>query len=211
MYNPDGSYDLRLFNSSSLIVSGPTQSGKTTFILNMLEHANEMFQNPISKIYWISNTLPAIRKPNFHYMVGLPDEFDFVQSNAVLVIDDLMSESLNNAAITNLFTRVAHHQNVFVIFVTQNYFSQCKQGTTRRRNVHYLALFKNPADMSEIRNVGSKMYPGDPKFLPSVYNDATKFPHGYLFIDYRQETANELRVRTKTLPHELPMATYKQK
>ena len=46
------------------------------------------------------------------------------------------------------------------------------------------------------------MYPTDYKFLPQVYINVTKKPHGYIFIDLRQETAEEVRIRTNILPHE---------
>jgi hypothetical protein len=212
MHNSDNeTFDMRFVNSSSMIVSGPTQSGKTTFVLNMIENKNELFKSAISKIYWICSSMPAIRKPNFQYIVGVPDDFDFLVKNSLVVLDDLMIESANNCAITNLFTKVSHHQNIFVIYITQNYFTQCKQSTNRRRNTQYLALFKNPADLSQIRILAGKMFPANPRFLTDVYADATRYPHAYLLIDLRQETDENLRVRTKILPHEIPMVTYKQR
>lgn len=210
MRNNDDSVDARLFNGSSLIVSGPTMSGKTTFVNNLLENKDLIFKNTISKVYWISASMPAIRKPLYQYHVGIPDDFDFLQNNSLVVLDDLMVESSDNCAITNLFTRISHHQNIFIIYITQNYFSQCKQGTNRRRNTQYVALFKNPADMAQIRTLGSKMYPNS-KFMIDAYNDATRHPHSYLFLDLRQETDEDLRVRTRILPHELPQIVYKQR
>ena len=145
-------------------------------------------------------------------MEGLPDDFDFIQPNSILVMDDLMNEVKDNAAVTNLFTRVTHHKNVFVILITQNFFAQCKESVSRRRNCQYVILFKNPADSSEIRAISTKMFPSSPKFLLRAYKDVTtRHPHGYLLLYLRQETPEDLRVRTNILPHELPMHVYKQK
>jgi hypothetical protein len=52
------------------------------------------------------------------------------------------------------------------------------------------------------------MFPGEPKFLPAVYADATHDPHSYLFIDLRQETTDIMRLRTRILPHEWPTFSY---
>ena len=205
-------HDLRLVNGSSMIVAGPTQSGKSTFVNHLLKHVDIMFRNPISKIYWASNTIPILQNPVITYIEGLPEDFDFLQPNSILVLDDLMNEVKDNTSVTNLFTRVTHHKNVFVIFITQNFFTQCKEGIARRRNCQYIVLFKNPADSTEIRTISLKMFPNSPKFLLRAYKDATtRHPHGYVMLDLRQETHDDLRVRAQILPHELPMVVYKQK
>lgn len=210
----DVAYDMRFVNGSSMIVAGPTQSGKSTLVGNMLKNADTLFRNPVSKIYWISNQVPAghIQNPAITYMEGLPEDFEFVMPNSIVVLDDLMNEVKDNTVVTNLFTRVTHHKNVFLIFITQNFFTHCKESVSRRRNCQYVVLFKNPADSSEIRTISQKMFPSSPQFLLSAYKNATdKHPHGYLFLDLRQETPDVLRVRTNILPQDLPQTVYKQK
>ena len=49
------------------------------------------------------------------------------------------------------------------------------------------------------------MYPGRVKFFQEVYNDATKEKWGYLFIDLKPDTSDELRLRTKIFPGENPI------
>ena len=204
------SHNMRLINSSTMIVAGPTQSGKTTFVQHLLQNADIMLRDRVSKVYWICSMLPFDKNPAYQYMVGIPNSFSFVQNNSIVVVDDLMSESQNNTAITNLFTKITHHLNVFAIYITQNYFSQCKDGTCRRRNAQYLVLFKNPADISEVRYLETKMFPHRAYYPMEVYLSAVgSHPHGYLFLDFRQETEENLRVRTQCLPHELPMIVYK--
>ncbi len=43
------------------------------------------------------------------------------------------------------------------------------------------------------------MFPGKVTYMTEVYRDATKPPFGYLFIDYKQETSENLRLRTSIL------------
>ena len=43
-----------------------------------------------------------------------------------------------------------------------------------------------------------------------MYAKATKHPHGYVFIDLRQETDDEMRIRSRVLQKHFPMHVYKQ-
>jgi hypothetical protein len=205
--------DTRLVNSSSMIVAGPTQAGKTTFVHGLLDFKHWIFRNqPITQVYWICSEVPRYgARADVQYIVGIPPEgFDFIKRDSIVIIDDLMEEAKDSLAITNLFTKVAHHKNVFIIFITQNFFNHSKNEITRRRNCQYVVFFKNPADASQVRIIGSKMFPDNPNFLPRVYRDAVSKAHGYLLLDLRQETPDILRVRTNVLPLQFPITVYKQ-
>jgi len=211
----DAPLDMRMINSSVMIVAGPTQAGKTTFVIKFLDAAHWILKNGVEsgKIYWICNEKPVGKNynPKYDYIEGVPDDFSFVEKNSVVVIDDLMQEVKESAIVTSLFTKLSHHKNVFVIYITQNFFNQSKEEVTRRRNCQYIVLFKNPADVRQIQIIGSQMFPEQPKLLPKANKDAVDAkPHGYLMIDLRQETPDALRIRSHILPHELPMVVYKQ-
>lgn len=53
-------------------------------------------------------------------------------------------------SIVDWFTRKAHRRNTSVIYITQNVFDWAAQHRTISLNVHYLVLFKNPRDKSQI-------------------------------------------------------------
>ena len=55
------------------------------------------------------------------------------------------------------------------------------------------------------------MYPEAPKYLSDVNAKVTKYAHSYIFIDLRQETPDELRIRSRILPKEYPMRIHKRK
>ena len=46
------------------------------------------------------------------------------------------------------------------------------------------------------------MYPHDSAYMTEVYTDATKPAFGYLYIDLKQETQENLRLRTLVLESE---------
>ncbi|GFS65520.1 uncharacterized protein TNCV_2469071 [Trichonephila clavipes] len=63
-------------------------------------------------------------------------------------------------------------------------------------NAHYLVLFKNRRDQSQITHLGRQLYPRKVKFFQECYTDASSKPYGYLLIDLKPETDESLRVRT---------------
>ena len=152
--------DMHLINASSMIVAGPTQAGKTTFVNNLLKNCQVMFKNEILKIYWICNERPMHNyDPNYEYIEGIPEDFSFVGNNSIIVLDDLMCEAKDCGLVTSLFTKIAHHRNTFIIYITQNFYAQSKEEVTRCRNCQYIVLFKNPADVRQIQFIGTQMYP----------------------------------------------------
>ena len=50
--------------------------------------------------------------------------------------------------------------------------------------------------------------PNHTSFLKWVYEDATKLPHSYLFLDMKPDTGERIRIRTNILPGEEPQYAY---
>lgn len=63
-------------------------------------------------------------------------------------------------------------------------------------NSQYMVLFKNPRDQVGPSVFARQMYPNNPKKFMNKYAEGTKRPHGYLFIDLKQNTPEDLRLRT---------------
>lgn len=140
---------------------------------------------------------------------GLPDvdKWDH-DKRRLIVIDDLMSET--DDRVTKLFTKGSHHRNLSVMYLVQNLFGKNKEQRTISLNSHYLVVFKNPRDASQITHLAKQMYPGSIKYLQEAFKDATAQPHGYLVIDLTQSTPDHLRLRTNIFPGEL-QTVYVQK
>lgn len=206
----DRFYDFTLKEGSSMVVSGPTRCGKSTFVHALLNDKT-MFDSLPDKIYWFyGQATDDLKAKDYIIKEGLPDSFSDIPSNSVIVLDDLMDEAKDHPGVTNLFTKLVHHRNLFVINITQNFFLRTNATRTRRLNSQYLVIFKNPSDATQIAVIGRQMYPKNSNFLSDVYTEVTKQPHGYVFIDLRQETDDALRIRTHMLKREFPMCIYKQ-
>lgn len=144
---------------------------------------------------------------------GRPQSFeDLIDTSKrnLIILDDLMSETANDKKISNLFTKGSHHKKLSVILVSQNLFHQGKESRTISLNAHYLILFKNPRDASQIAYLARQMFPEKPKYLQEAYKDATSKPYGYLFIDLKSNTPDNFRLRTQIFPGETQYAYVKK-
>ena len=204
-------FDFRLKQRSSMLVCGPTMAGKSTFVHNLLKDAS-IFEKQPTGVYWFhgGESVHGLEGKGYIIKSGLPENFLDLPEGSVVVLDDLMNEAKDHVGVTELFTKLVHHKNLFVINITQNFFMNSRETRTRRLNTQYVVMFKNPCDVTQIHTIGNQMYPGDSRFLVDVNRKATKHAHGYLFLDVRQETPDAYRIRSNILAHEFPMKIYKQ-
>ena len=147
-------FDFTLKDGSSMIVSGPTMCGKSTFVHSMLAD-KQLFSAPVVRVYWyFGQETDVLLGKGYILKVGLPESFADIESNSVIVLDDLMQESKDHPGVSNLFTKLVHHKNLFVINITQNFFLRSNETRTCSLNVQYLVLFKNPSDTTQIAVIG---------------------------------------------------------
>jgi hypothetical protein len=164
----------------------------------------------IEEIIWcygvaqkLHRELPEMMQVPVRLFEGLPDldEISSLHSGPKLVIiDDLQSETDKN--MENYFSRGSHHRNLSLIRNIQNLFHQGKGNRDITLNCHYLVLFNNPRDRSQISNFARQVDPQNTRFIIEAFMDATKNPHTYLLFDFSQRIDNDLRIRTRIFPGE---------
>ena len=110
------SYDFSLREGSSMVVSGPTMSSKSTFVHNVL-HDKDIFNSPPGTVYWFHGGDSDIGLKGRCYIVkqGLPGWFSNIPEGSVVVLDDLKDEANNHPGATALFTKLVLHKRLFVI------------------------------------------------------------------------------------------------
>jgi DNA replication protein DnaC len=116
--------DCRFHLGSSMLVAGPTWSGKSSFIVKVLDNAKQLFDFTPENIYWffgqMTDDIPKLAKKNYIMYEGLPENFNHVEKFSVIVLDDLMTEANTHKGVTALFTKAAHHRRLFVIYIQHN-------------------------------------------------------------------------------------------
>ena len=204
-----------LFNVPfSLLVSGPTSSGKTYWVYNFLKNYKDMVKSGSSvpqKIlfcYSVDQPLYGQIKGDVNNVIfheGLPSlEVIYEMSGEeplLVVLDDLIHKIVDNHDMLLLFTQGSHHRNISVIFMTQNLYHSGKNARTIALNVKYLVLFANPRDTLQIKYLGRQLFSHKAERLYEAYLDAIKMKKwGYLLVDLNHDTPDWARLRTNFFP-----------
>ena len=135
----------------------------------------------------------------------LYDSFDPNVRNMLILDDQMENKAVHKRGentVTKFFTQGSHHRNLTVVYIVQNLFNQDASMRTVSRNTHYMVLFKNPRDATQIRTLGCQMYPENARFLMDAYRDATSEPYGYLLVNLRPDACDALRVQADVFAHE---------
>ena len=193
------------------IVAGPSGCGKTELTLRFVENIHSMVHPMPARVVWCfgiyQKKFDSFRKfVEFHE--GLPSTIDSIKPNTLLIIDDLMAEAGDQ--VMSIFTKGSHHKNISCFFLTQNLYFAGKHNRTMNLNCHYMFLFKNPRDQTQIQVLSRQMFPQAAKYLEEAFRDATstggqreKF-YSYLFVDLKSDTEDHLRLRTRIFPDDFP-------
>src|SRR5437868_12630510 len=186
----------------SCIVSGPSQVGKTQLVKNIIKNAQTLIIPSPQHVIWCrAEAQPYVERELISYLGSsiefrddLPKMSDIGDMDIprVIIVDDFMVET--NEEILKLFTKGVHHRNVSIFFLVQNFFHANKQMRSITLNANYIMVFKNIRDQTQIESLAKQMYPGNVKFLNESFRDATSQPFGYLLLDLKPLTPDELRV-----------------
>jgi hypothetical protein len=192
---------------TTVVLAGPTQCGKTHFLIRAIRE--QRFEPEPQRIVWVYGELqPAYKDlardiPHIEFVKGFTNElyeaFDPRVRN-LLILDDQMENKAahkrGDNGVTKFFTQGSHHRNLTVVYIVQNLFNQDTSMRTISLNTHYMVLFKNPRDATQIRTLGQQMFPECPRMLVDAYRDATSKPYGYLLLNLRPDAYDGLRILT---------------
>lgn len=196
---------LQFKHSATYLLSGPTGSGKTTFIKNFLNERHALIDTSIEDVIYCLPEEQAVDHsiPFTKLYRGVPEMSMFKDlTPRILILDDLLSSVDTN--VVELFTRGSHHYNLSVIFIVQNLFSKNKGCRDISLNSQYIFLMKNPRDRQQINTLARQISPENSRFICEAYKDATEKPYGYLLLDLHQTTPEQYRVRTNIFSMESP-------
>ena len=187
-------FDSRLQSNFKLFLSGQSGCGKTTFIKDLLENLETFTQQPIYKVLYVFRT----RQKLFDEMKHLVTEFikddenleknlnQYIKGEPILLIFDDLMNSKRLELIANFFTADGRHKNLSLAFLSQKLFFNNEYFKLISENSSYFVIFKNTRNQTGIKILNQQMTPGSSDLL-EMYQDATKDPFSYLFINLTQE------------------------
>ena len=195
-------FDPRFQHPFTSMIAGPTQCGKTRFVLNLIRQSQFIAPAPERIVWCYGEYQDVFREVDraVEFVEGLPREDILDGRRTLLIIDDLMSET--DSRVTKLFTKGSHHKNTSIVYISQNLFHKGKENRNISLNTHYLVLFKNPRDVAQIAHLGRQIFPDRTAFFRECFADATSRPYGYLLVDLKVTTPDDLRLRTDIFPDE---------
>ena len=194
----------------TMLVAGPTSSGKTSFVRKLLsEHQRLTTINAgeTLRVLWCygqhqSTYNIPINNAQIIYREGLigDEELSSIKPH-LIVLDDLQNELVNKKELGDLFMKKSHHMNISTIVILQNIYAQGSQMRNVSLNAHYLILFKNNRDEEQYSRLGRQLCPGNKAFFADILNDVFSKEYGYLLVDCHPTTPNKLKYRTDILPN----------
>jgi hypothetical protein len=217
--------DLRFVPGSTHLVVGPSSSGKTFRVTDILRLKNSIFQKGESVqniVFYYATWQPVYSKLKQDGVVSkfvnkCPSNGDFIQDvkdfqhhgGSIVVIDDFMSSI--NKDLVEIVTVTSRHMNTSTFILFQSLFPANPLARQISLNAKYLHIHKNPRENAQIQYLARQLRPDDYKWIVDAYHDATTKPYSCFLIDLLQNREEHLRFRSNYLPREFPMIVYMSK
>lgn len=216
-------FDCRLIQPFNLLVSGPSKSGKTTFVSDLLKVSGEMFtRKPDYVLLYYTNNQPIyqelIKSKFINEMINFNTEepkYDDIHSKVIpfkkkngslIIFDDTLSDI--KSGFEKIFQVLGHHTNCSLIYITQNLFYDNKAFRNLSLQLDYIVLMRNQRNGSQIRPLAMQLCPKNPQLIMQIYDEVTKLPYTYLLVDCGSRSVKELCFRSNIFPEEAPYSVY---
>ena len=195
---------------SNVLLCGPSGCGKSKFIEKILQTPC-MWNGSIDNLYYcygiytdnvrrIVETYPAATVIE-HIPRNLDQPHEIFNRNErnVIIFDDLGSETQSSSTFTNFMSRGSHHSNVCMLSLEHHLFSDEKERKKQTNHWHCIILFRNKRSVHQIGTLARQTSIANPQLVQWAYRDATSKPYGYLVMDFRNDTPEEMRLLTNVM------------
>ena len=180
---------------------GSSGSGKTNFALQIVRHADRIFDQPPSNVILIYKEFQKIYNQFDNFIptkclneddVDLEDLTKNNDERLLIICDDLyFSNKLHE--ISEHFLIKARHRNISWVVLTQSIFNNTSLKNISRNSTH-ITLFKS-VRLNEPHIFFSQLRPKANKVLQDIYRKATENSYTYLDIDLSQTCPDKYRYK----------------
>jgi hypothetical protein len=181
---------------TQVIVSGPTMSGKSQAVMEILRRRNELFDRRIDDIiYYYSCWDPAFEEFT-SYVSFVQGEVQDVEENTrakLIIADDQILSKQSVSKLTEIFLVQSHHRNATIFCLSQFLFSKNMRPISI--NAKAFIIFASLRDRSNAKALFQQAdYPTD--FLAAIYKAATQKSHSFLCMNLDKRVPPLLRFST---------------
>jgi len=200
---------------TQILITGPTKTGKTTLVSNMLIDGNrdKMFIPNLQEVYWFYTMPGSIvglrdKLPGVHFVRGYPtiDKFTEMDPSVpkLVVLDDLMEMTDKKSSyedLKRLFSAISHHCNVSVVFIVQDLYVNRNMTRLANQSEHVISMC-NGAAAYQVSKLASKLFgAGYEAFIRWVIADIRdRRSHGYILMSTEATLPEIKRIRSCILP-----------
>ena len=196
---------------SNVWIAGPSQCGKTDFVVKMIRYRKQLFRPAIEHVVFVYSVwqtkydqLRDEHGNDIEWVNGLPqDPFKFFKKTpGLLILDDAMIESRQRSSdVAKWFTKGSHHRDVSIAILVQNLFP--KQLRDLSLNAHILVLFNNPRDKSQVKRFIGQAFPDETERIKNAMNYAFERPFRPLIVNTHQTTPSHYSLTCDMFPEDL--------
>lgn len=195
-------FDFRLKHPCTIAFCGASRVGKTHALVDMLLHADEVFDTKFDKIVIVFSVWQDIleelkaRRPDTVFVQSTEEAEEHLDSGleTFYAIDDAMLEFERNPAankyITDFFCRRSHHSKTTVAILIQNLFVKTMRPCLLQ--TCYLCIFNPIRDKIILQNLNKQFSPGSKGYIVAAMKIATETNgHQYLLFDFTVDTPDQ--------------------
>ena len=194
---------LKFITPSVTQLIGPSLSGKSTIMFEILLKREIVFDRKMGKIYYcfgaLSSSYEKVKAAigdDITFISGLPTEEQVKKwsSNSttgpiILILDDLMEEISRSIPCQHLVTRLTHHCQLSLFILSQNLFQKGGIYRCLSLNTHYFIFMRTHRDHAQLLYFGRQVFPLKPSLLYNAYIKATEgVQYGHLRVDLHPES-----------------------
>ena len=194
---------------AQIIVSGPTKTGKTTLVTQILQHKDSMFDREFDEITYYSANGNAMKDaksqlPSVRFREGQPDWSALSRADPsvrrLVVLDDMQNilKGPSQVKLERLFTVDSHHNNISVIFIVHDNFQP--KMVTIRRNADYMLCMTGGNVAQQIKTTASQMGLGMDVIKEAVEDVTKDHRYGYLLLTVNNSIEGWRRVASNIFP-----------
>ena len=198
---------LKFITPANIMIIGPSLSGKSTMMFNILAQKSDAFDKLMGRIYYCYGTFSEqynkIKKQlgnDIEFFSGIPTE-EMVRKWAsaskglaiILVLDDLMEQISKSVTCQDLVTKITHHCEMALFILTQNMFQKGPIFRCVSLNTHYFIIMKTKRDQQQLLHFGRQIFPFKTNYLYDSYIKATEAKqYGALRVDLHPASDSRL-------------------
>lgn len=203
------------------LISGPSLSGKTTWLFNFFKNMDVLLDEQPVKIYYyfrvhqpLYEKMEALLKDRISFRQGLPSEEEILEigrsspSHKMLCVDDQGGDVTE--AMANLYAVFCHHYRISAFVLLHRLFTpHNKFVRDLSLSSSHLILRRSIRDSNESKMLWRQFGGQKAKSYQAAYEKAmANSPYGYMIVNMQPECKDEFRLYTNIFPEEYPPTFY---